>query len=246
MPNSSVPQSAGDIIRRAMLLIEALGTGEVPTAAEAQDALLTLNEMMDAWDADGYLIFTTRIDDFPISSAQQTYTLGAGGDFNIDRPAFIDRASIVIVSNPSQPLEYPIPIYSTQDWQEKIPIKTVPGNLPLLVYDDGAFPLRNLTFWPSQFDNVNFRLYSWQRLQQFTDLTTLYSFPPGYARAIRWNLALDLAPEFGVEPSALVAANAMKYLGEIRASNPDDAQLRSDLRESTTPSKIRTELFNIP
>jgi hypothetical protein len=140
MPNSQTGQSASDLIRRAMLTLGVLGSGETPEADEASDALDTLNDMLDAWDSDGLMIYTTRIDDFPITSAKQLYTLGSGGDFNIDRPAVIDRASIVILSNPAQPLEYPIPVYTTQDWQEKVPIKNSPGNIPLLVYDDGGLP----------------------------------------------------------------------------------------------------------
>jgi hypothetical protein len=246
MPNSQTGQSASDLIRRAMLTLGVLGSGETPEADEASDALDTLNDMLDAWDSDGLMIYTTRIDDFPITSAKQLYTLGSGGDFNIDRPAVIDRASIVILSNPAQPLEYPIPVYTTQDWQEKVPIKNSPGNIPLLVYDDGGFPLRNLTFWPFASDNTNFRLYSWQRLAKFTDQVTVQSFPPGYSRAIRYNLALELASDFGVQPSATLIAFALQSLAVVKSSNPDDTQLRSDLRGSSYSSRLRSELFNIP
>ena len=235
-----------DFIRRAMLSILVLGSGETPTQAEAQDGLATLGDMLDVWDSDGLMIFTTQITDFPLTGAKQTYTLGAGGDFDMDRPAFIDRASIVLLSNPAQPLEYPIPVYTTQDWQEKVPIKNSPGNLPLLVYDDGAFPLRNLTFWPFATDNTTFRLYSWQRLSKFTDLTTAIAFPPTYAEAIRFNLAVRLAPEFGVSVSPEVASLAASSLAALKASNPDETKLRSDLRGSATGSRLRSELFNIP
>jgi hypothetical protein len=246
MANPPVGQTPLDFIRQAMLAIGVLGSGEVPTADESSDALLMANLMIDTWNADGFMIFTTRIDDFALSGAKQIYTLGAGGDFDMDRPAEISGASIVLLSNPAQPLEYPIPVYTTQDWQEKVPIKNSPGNIPLLVYDDGGFPLRTLTFWPFASDNTKFRCYSWQQLSKFADLVTAYSFPPGYAEMFVWNLAVRLAPQFGAAVSQEVATMALMTLAGVKSSNPDDTQLRSDLRGSYTASRMRSELFNIP
>jgi hypothetical protein len=52
--------------------------------------------------------------------------------------------------------------------------------------------------------------------------TELY-FPPGYMRAFRYNLACELAPEFGVEPSQQVSRIAMYSKRNIkRINNPDD------------------------
>lgn len=248
MANPLTGKTANQVIAGAFRAIGVLGSGEVPTGNEAADALEALRDMLDAWNADGLMIFTTTINDFPISGAKQIYTLGPGGDFDIDRPAFLDRASIVLLSNPQQPLEYSIPIYTTQDWQEKVPIKNSPGNIPLLVYDDGAFPLRNLTFWPFATDNTLFRLYSWQLLTDFADLTTAHAFPPAYAEAIKYNLAVRLGaePGWGGTVTPVIAALALSSLAVVKTQNADDTQLRSDIRSSYTPSRVRSELFNIP
>jgi hypothetical protein len=238
--------SALDIIKAAMRSLGVLASGEEPDGNEAQDSLIAANQMLDAFNGDGLTIFTISIKDFPLTSSKQIYTLGIGGDFNFPRPAYIDRASIVILSNPNVPLEYPIPMYSTQNWQEQVPIKNVPGNLPLLIYDDGGFPLRTLTFWPVASDNTSFRMYAWQPLTQFSGLSTVACYPPGYQEAIRFNLALRLAPDFQVPVSPELAMLASTSLGLIKAHNPDDTQLRSDLHSSSTPSRMRSELFNIP
>jgi hypothetical protein len=44
---------------------------------------------------------------------------------------------------------------------------------------------------------LTFKLRSWQRLQSFSSLTTALALPPGYERAIVFNLAMEFAPEFG-------------------------------------------------
>jgi hypothetical protein len=246
MPIPGSTSTALELIKGALRNINVLSSGEEPSSEEGQDSLVILNQMIDGYNGDGLMIFTTEIDDFPLTSNKQIYTLGSGGDFNIPRPAFLDRASIVILSNPAQPLEYPIPIYTTQDWQEKVPVKNVPGNLPLLIYDDGGFPLRTLTFWPVAADNVKFRLYSWQKLIQFTTLQQSAAYPEGYLEAFRYNLAVRLAPEFGASVSPETALLAVSTLARIKSNNADDTQLRSDLSGSSTPSRMRSELFNIP
>lgn len=238
--------NALDIIRHAMLDLQAVDAEQPVNATEAQDCLVRLNRMIDTWNGDGLMIFTIAIQDFPLISNKQIYTLGPGGDFNTARPATIDRASIVILSNPSQPLEYPIPMYSTQNWQEQVPIKNVPGNLPLAVYDDGGSPLRSLTFWPVASDNTLFRLYPWQQLTQFSDLQTVVSFPPGYLEALQSNLAIRIAPMFRAEVAPETAMLAVSSVARIKSNNADDTQLRSDLRTSASASHMRSELFNIP
>jgi len=218
------------LINSALRLIGVLASGEVPSAAESSDALLIAQQMMDSWQAERLNIFTINIAEFPLVPGQQTYTLGVGGNFNTARPAKIERMSIVSLLNPAQPLELPLEMLTDAGWQA-IPVKLISSTLPTQVYDDGSFPLRNLSFWPlpSIVDNV--RIYGWQALNTFPDLTTNVTFPPGYAKAIRYSLAVDLAPEFGVEVPAVVAAQAQLSIAKLKSMN-------APLVESRLPSEL--------
>lgn len=211
-----------DLISSSMRLIGALASGEVPTAAEANDALMVLNNMTDAFNSERLLCFTLTISEFPLVVGQQTYTLGTGGDFNIPRPARIERTSIVSLTNPSQPLELPIDYYTDLDWQLQ-PVKIIDSSLPQAVYDDQAFPLRNLSFWPIPTQNVNTRLYCWTPLTAFDLNTTDVFFPPGYMEAYRYNLAVRLMAEmpgdYNQVTFGLVTEIATQALGRIRSIN---------------------------
>jgi len=56
-------------------------------------------------------------------------------------------------------------------------------------------------------------------LEAFADYDTLYDLPPGYARALRYNLAVELAPEFGRPLDPLVAGLAAESLATIKRAN---------------------------
>lgn len=241
---------AFDIITSALKLVAVLADGETPDLSTANQGLSVLNDMIDAWNADRLAIYTTRSDDFPFVLSQQTYTLGTGGDFNIPRPARIDAMSAILQQNPANPIEVPISMFAVEDWQTKIPVKQVDGSFPLICYDTGDFPLRKLSFWPIPTQPSNsVRIYSWQALPAQT-LQSQVTFPPGYAEAIRYNLAVRLAAEFGVDPSKYAAATvstlAVKSLGTIKTMNAPGLELQSDLVPTFTAETWRAEMFGIP
>lgn len=214
-----------------MRLIGAIASGETATSAEAADALLVLNQMLDSWTADRLTVFTINIEEFPLTPGVQTYTMGVGGTFNTTRPSEIDRISIVSLTNPAQPLELPMEIYTDADWQ-MVPVKLINTTLPLGVYDDGSYPLRNLSYWPIPTVAVKTRIYSWQPLTQFIDLFTDTNFPPGYPEALRYNLAIRLMAEMpgGFNPimASVTQPLAVESLARIKSMNLPVIELTCD------------------
>lgn len=210
--------TGNDLINSSLRLIGVTASGEQPTADEANDALVILNQMLDSWNAERLMIFTITIIDTPLTPGTQVYTLGTGGSLNFTRPARIERMSIVNFNNPVQPLELPLEMLSDQEWQS-VPVKVISSTLPTKVYDDGAFPLRNLNFWPIPTVIVNTRIYGWTALSQFPDLVTDMTFPAGYLKALRYNLAVDLAPEYGAPLRPEVAAQAVSSKAVLKSIN---------------------------
>jgi len=205
--------------------------------------------MLDAWSIDRLMIFTVAIQDFPLVAGQQVYTMGTGGNFNTSRPPKIERMSIVLLSNPTNPLELSM-LYTTSEaeWQA-ILLKATQTTFPQMCYDDGANPLRSLSVWPVPREVNNLRIYSWQALSQFADLATSYNFPPGYMEAMRYNLALRLSPEFGGNLPEAVGPLAQQALGRIKSSNVPLVKLKCDdvvAGGSAAGANYRQELFNIP
>lgn len=214
-----------DLIASALRLIGVLASGETASAAEAADGLVILNQMIDSWNAERLSVFhilpngrSTDTNTFALVPSQQDYTMGTGGNFNVARPAKIERASIEYLANPAQPLELPLEILDYAGWQA-IPLKVTTSNIPRYVYIDNAFPLRNLRFWPVPSEVHNAILYYWNALTQFTALITDLTFPPGYLKALRYNLAVDLAPEYGRSVPIEVAVQATQSKAKIKSMN---------------------------
>lgn len=216
-----------DLISSALRLCGVLASGETASGAEGQDALASLNDMIDSWQTERMMIFTVQRQLFNLTAGQQTYTLGTGGDFNIARPVNIERAGIINLGNPIQPLEIPISMLTTAQWAA-IPVKNIQSALPLNVYDDGAFPLRNLAYWTVPNVFVQTTLYCWQLLSQFADLATDYTFPQGYNKALRYNLAAELAPEYGKTLDPVVALQAIASKAAVKSINAPVVDLKCD------------------
>ena len=214
--------TALDVISSSMRLIGVLASGEKPSAAEASDAFDVLNQMLDSWDADRLTVFTISIAQFPLTPLQQVYTYGPGGNFNAPRPSRIDHASIVSLTNPSQPLELDIDIYTDEDWA-MIPVKNIQTTLPQGFYDDKGYPLRSLSFWPIPTVAANTIIYGWTALNAFANLTSTVVFPPGYIEALRYNLAMRLIAEMPGDYNPLMVQVtgelAVSSLARIRSMN---------------------------
>ena len=122
--------NANQIIARALREINAIDPGETPTAQESQDSLETLNGMIDTWQAQSLMIFTTnRVVLTPNPTiGVQAFTLGPSGFWDMPRPTKIERYGIISLNNPSQPLELPmndVETNLTYDQWANIPVKAV-------------------------------------------------------------------------------------------------------------------------
>lgn len=205
LPSSAVTRSALDFIKSGLRLVGALRSGINLDGGESADCLLVLNDMMDAFNSERAMIFTTGplLNDqngvpFTLIASQQAYTVGnALGTENLltPRPPRLDRVSIMYSASQQTPIELPMDMYDDVQWQG-IANKSTPSILPQVCYNDKGFPDMTLKFWPVPTQANPIVLYIWQALTQFPDLQTKFSFPPGYAEAIRFNLAQRFAAEF--------------------------------------------------
>ena len=221
--------TANDIIRRSLRLITVLGMGQPVTYEQLSYGLEALNGMVSQWATQRLTIVVTAREVFDLVSSQQTYTIGDGGDFDTQRPVFLPRASTISQTGSSQPLELPLQILSTQQWQEWVGVKNVDSALPIWLYYDFAYPLGNISLWPiPNVGDLDIALYLPKAIDEFASGATDQDFAPGYTDALTYNLAVRLAPEYGRPISQEVAMMAAETLGNIKRANIRIAELRCE------------------
>lgn len=206
-----------DLINGAMRLLGVIASGENATASEAQDALAALNQMLDTWKNESLMVYTTAATAYSLVGGQKIYTYGPGGNWNAERPVYIDSMFLQYPSNPS-PLNLPIAALNQDQYNQIIVAKTL-SPIPTAFYDSGDFPMRNIFFWPVPTTNYTVNVWTWTLIDGFVLVTDTVSLPPGYERMIKFNLALEIAAEYGKQPSQLVAAGALDAKAAIKRVN---------------------------
>jgi hypothetical protein len=211
--------TAGDIIYGALRLIGQLAEGEVPSADTAQDALTAMNQMIDSWSTERLSIYATQDQTFTWPVNQSTRTLGPTGDFVGLRPVLLDDSTYYVDPNG---LSF-TPMIINEAEYNNIVLKTVTSTYPQVIYAEASFPNATYKIYPVPTQALVWHFISVLELTQPASLSTELSFPPGYLRAFRYNLACELAPEFGVEASSEVKRIAMVSKRNLkRINNPND------------------------
>ncbi len=211
--------SAGNLINGALRLIGMLAEGEVPSADTSSDALTAMQQMIDSWSTERLSVFTTQEQVFTWPANQRLRTLGPTGDFVGNRPVGeLDDATYYKTNQ----ISYELRIIN-QEMYNSIALKTATTTLPNLIYMNSSFPNCDLYLYPVPTQALEMHFVSIEELTQPLTLATTLSFPPGYLRAFRFNLACELAAEFGVEPPRQVSRIAVMSKRDLkRINNPGD------------------------
>lgn len=212
--------TAGDQINRALRLLGVLAEGETPSAATSQDALTALNQMIDSWNTERLSVFSTQDQIFTWPAGQLSRSLGPTGNFVGNRPVYFDDSTYF--RDPSTNVSYGIKFINQQQY-DGIAVKTVTSTYPQVIFVNMSYPDVDMHIYPVPFRDLEWHFISVEELTQPAGLATTLSFPPGYLRAFTYNLACEIAPEFGVEPPPQVQRIAMTSKRNLkRVNNPDD------------------------
>lgn len=202
-----------DLIRSSMRLIGAIATGETPTAEEANDGLLVLNDMLENWSTETLSVWGSSNQTFALVPGQRTYTIGVGGNWNTDRPIDIDDAYMTFSG-----VDFPVKVISQEEYNE-INLKSMQQPIVERLLYVNENPLGLVTVWPvpNQANNITLTM---NRILDFpVALSDVLTGPPGFTKAIRYCLAVEMAPEFGVEASPTVVAVAADAKGDYKRAN---------------------------
>jgi hypothetical protein len=167
--------TAQELINKALQTIGVISSGESPSTEESNDGLVTLNGLLASWSAQALPIYQI---------VRETVSMtGAGSYTLVTRPVKIKSAVFV-----NDGVETPYALVGAEDWASYTRNR--------VLYHDGGYPTGIIRLRPDPTAGT-LELYSYQELTALGALSTTIALPPGYERALQFNLALDLAPEYG-------------------------------------------------
>lgn len=229
-----------DLAAAALRDLGVLAAGEALTADDAADALAALNGLIDEYKTHPQLSYVTSRTVFTISQTQD-YTVGSGQTVNLDRPVWIDHVNFQD-TNVSPTREYPMDKMTDDAWAA-LPQRTRTGPLPCFWYYNATFPYGTLSLYPIPTQaGLQGVIYAKSVVAEFATIDDAIALPPGYRRMLQKNLAVEIAPSYGVEPNGLLVRAAASSMAAVKRSNRELADLAVDpgaLVQRARPYSIR-------
>lgn len=201
-----------DVVTRSLKLIEEVGAGETASSESAFDGLSSLVTMIDSWSIQNHLVFTETRESFALTSGDGDYSIGSGGNFNTTRPIEVIAAFVRVNGS-----DYSLDLIGAGQYAQ-IPDKSAQA-IPTVMYFDGNYPTANILLHPVPNQSMTLHLYTKKPLSNFTSLDDTLAAPVGYERAFIYNLAIEIAPEYGKQASATVMSIAGESKKAIESAN---------------------------
>jgi hypothetical protein len=228
-----ITTTARAILTNSLKLLGVIEPSEIPAADEAADSFTALNSLIDSWGTQPSSMYTiTR--SVTSCAAAASYTIGPGGNFNMARPNpfQIQRAGFIVPGTSGTTTEeLGIPII-TDDMYQALQMKAQENPQPTMLYynptNSTSAGFGTIYLWPILDQTVSIVLYIQQNVSQFADLTTEYLLVAGLDRALRYNLAVEIASLFERVPSPLILKTAAMALADYKRANMRMSDLPSD------------------
>ena len=198
--------------------------GEPVSSADMTQAFTRLNDMLDSWSNESLTCYAILEQTGTLIPGQYQYTIGtsAGANFSMTRPIRLIKTpgSVYVVDSSGN--RYTLQVVERDQWNLIGNIANVTSDFPNVIFYDPQYPLGIINVFP--IPNIGWQMYwdSYLQLTDFASLTTQLSLPPGYAKALKDNLALELWPYFKQDnsvPSALLVSTARISKGNVKRSN---------------------------
>lgn len=214
---------------------------------QSQEVTGFFNQILDSWNSMRNALYSIDQLFLTLTSNIQYYLIGpeavattingySYGAFNVARPQKITQANLIYQTSPEE-LRIPLKVIDSASWADI----RVPGifAIPLELYCDYGYSktaptgLAQILLWPGPQLGYLLQLFVWTQLASTLGYGDTFYAPPGYARALTYNLALEILPLYrkGMSPMAvqMIDRVAKESRNAIESKNAPCAEAELDL-----------------
>lgn len=218
-------QTAGDLITFALRASGLNGTGQTPSAEDANTGLQLLFSLLAQWQRKRWLVPDLG-EVVCTATGTDPYTIGLGQQFNVARPDQITSAfARMLTGSGSNQIDFPLFIIEAREDYVKIPFKSI-VSMPAALWYDSAWPVGFVHFYPiPPSGQYELHLNVKATLPVLTALTDTLSLPPEYMEALIWSLCVRLQMAYGLPARPDHMAAARQAMNTIRQANTQIGEL---------------------
>lgn len=208
------------VIQDTLEKMKVYSPGVSVNAADSARMLALMQQMLDTWSNEPYACYANLEQSFPLVAAKSSYTIGAsGGDITAPRPLEVMIGPGRAYLKDSNGNRFGINVVEQDRWNQ-IVLLTQTSDLPNTLFYDPQFPLGIINIFPTPTTAHTVYFDARLQLQSITSLTTAFSLPPGYIKAIKDNLVIEAWSYFKQgDPTDSLYKAASDSLATIKRKN---------------------------
>lgn len=218
----SLTITARSVITGALGALGVADGSAPPSAEDMQRGFDALRELVDSWSLQALTALLQERTVYPLVAGVQDYALGPGlalpawSTGTAARPITISGAALIATATPD--VEVAIGVAVDVPWPGA-PTQT--AGSPAIVYYKPSVPNGLIACWPVPTATGWIALYTPLLVPNFQTLSADYVAAPGYAKALRFNLAAVLVADFAVPElvEARVRREAESSLRDLKIVN---------------------------
>jgi hypothetical protein len=211
--------TAGTILNLALRDSGVLGIGQTAKAQDVTDQLQRWSMITAQWNRRRWLVYSL-IDTAFVCTGALSYTVGAGGNFNIARPDRIEAAYIRQVV-PSQPntIDWPLQIIQSREEYSQIAVKNLAAAPSEALWYDSGFPLGRVYPWPLPNNRYELHILTKNVLQAITATSDVIALPPEYEQLLYTSAVNQLRAAYRLKPDPFYIGLQKAAEATVRKSN---------------------------
>lgn len=222
-PSNASVEVVQDLLRDAFLTAGIIGFDQTLSAEEQSFGLRRLQRMLDSMSNERQMVYMNDSETFTMTAGQQAYdtSLLPNG-----RPVAIQSMRVTLNN-----IDFPVEQIDQLEWNS-ISYKGTTA-IPRKFYYDDAYPNATMYFYPKPYADLTVTIYCQRQLMQNVGLTTVLAMPLGYAAMVVANLAVDIAPSFGKQPTQQMIKTATETKANLKRTNYMPLEMQSPFDGTT-------------